>query len=330
MKSKVLLGVLIAGLLFALPVFAGGAGEAEAESPQGDPEFVRVGTASLGGNFFPMGAALAVVIDQSIPEVKSSAQATGGSAFNMNAIQSGELEVALAQGTAVAAAILGTGQFEGNPTDRVRTVANYNATPQHVLVRANSDVDNLEGLRGMRLEMIGIGDGVEVSSRKLLSAVGIEWDEIRPEYSGNRVQAASRLKTGQVDGIIDGTGVGASWLVDVIGNGRLELISLTDSQLRLITEEYPEFSPVRIPAGTYEGQTEEVVTVSNWTVIVCHESLSDDLVYDMTKAIFENQSFLQKQHAYFTDLAPENIVDAYVAPLHPGAERYYKEIGVLP
>ncbi|NPV44037.1 MAG: TAXI family TRAP transporter solute-binding subunit [Firmicutes bacterium] len=327
-KGLVLILVLCLGLL----VFISGCGQKEtqpAEEEPKDPEFIRIGTASLGGNFFPMGAAIAVVIEQTVPGFKATAQATGGSAYNMTAIENGELEMGIAQGTAVAAAVSGTGQFEGAKVETVRTIAQYHATPQHILVRSNLKVESLSDLKGLKLEMIAPGDGVEVSSRKILEAVGISWDEIKPEYSGNRVQAASRLKTKQVDGIIDGTGIGAAWLVDVIGKGDFKLVSLSDEEIKMITDEFPEFSKVKIPAGTYVGQDRDVYTVSNWTVIVASSKLSENLVYNITKNLFENKKFLVDRHNYFSDLSPENIAGGVIAPLHPGAEKYYREIGVL-
>lgn len=309
-----------------------GQNNAQASAPQEstkDPEFIRIGTASLGGNYFPMGAAIGTIFEKDIQGIKPNAQATGGSAFNMTSVQNGELEMGIMQGPSVAAGVNGIGQFEGAKTDKVRTMLNYNATPQHILVRANLNVNSIKDLKGLKLEMIAAGDGVEISSKNLLETFGISWDQIKPQYSGNRVQAASRLKTGEVDGIIDATGIGSSWLIDVIGDEKFKLISLTDDEIQQISSKYKEFSKIKIPAGSYNGQDEDVYTVSSWTVLAVSESLSDDLVYKMTKALFDNKSLLVEKHKYFSDLAPENINGAIIAPLHPGAERYYKEIGIL-
>ncbi len=178
--------------------------------------------------------------------------------------------------------------------------------------------------------MLAAGDGTEVSSRKMLEAVDIKWDQIKPEYSGNRVQAASRIKTGQVDGIIDGTGLGSAWITDIVGDGsKFSLIPISESEIKAVLSKNKEFSRMSIPANTYRGQTQTLNGVGVWTVIVVSKNLSDDLVYNITKHMFANRQFLKERHNMFRDLAPENIVDAVIAPLHPGAERYYKEIGVL-
>jgi TRAP transporter TAXI family solute receptor len=290
-----------------------------------DPKFLRIGTASLGGNFFPMGAAVAAVIDNHVPGgFKATAQASSGSAFNMTAIQDGEQELAICQGPAVSQAVA-----DGDTPD-VRGIGNYNATPQHILVRKAANIKSVADLKGKKLEMIGAGDGVEVSSRKMLDAFGIKWDEITPEYSGNRVQAAARLKTGQVDAIIDATGVGSSWITDIVGDGsRFELLPLSESEIEKVLAANKEFSRMPIPANAYRGQDKVIDAVGVWTVIVVSNKLSDNLVYDITKAIFDNAQFLKERHNYFKDLAPENIKGAIIVPLHAGAEKFYKEKGIL-
>ena len=296
-----------------------------AQANAADPKFLRIGTASLGGNFFPMGAAIATVINDKVPGgFKATAQASSGSSYNMTAIQEGEQEMAICQGPAVTDAVLG-----GKSPD-VRTIGNYNATPQHILVRNAANIKSVADLKGKKLEMIGAGDGVEVSTRKMLTAFGIKWEDIKPEYSGNRVQAASRLKTGQVDAIIDATGVGSAWMTDIINDGtKFSFISLTDDEIEKVLAVNKEFSPMPIPANSYRGQSKEVKAVGVWSVIVVTKNLSDDLVFNMTKAIFDNAQFLKERHNYFRDLAPTNIKGAISAPLHPGAEKYYKENNIL-
>ncbi len=289
-----------------------------------DPKFLRIGTASLGGNYFPMGAAIATIIEQHVPGHKATAQASSGSAYNMTAIQDKEQEMAVCQGPAVSSAVAG-----GKSPD-VRTIANYSATPQHILVRVDAGINSVADLKGKKLEMLAAGDGVEVSTRKVLAAIGLGWDDIKPEYSGNRVQAASRLKTGQVDGIIDATGLGSAWITDIAGDGsKFKLVSLSDDDIAKILAANKEFSRMDIPAGTYRGQDKPVPAVGVWTVIVVSKDLSDELVYTITKQLFDNAQFLKERHNYFKDIAPKNIVGAVLAPLHPGAAKYYKEVGVI-
>jgi TRAP transporter TAXI family solute receptor len=294
-----------------------------------EPIFLSIGTASLGGNFFPMGTALGVVIEKGIPNVKATGQATGGSSYNLTALDSGELQIGISQSVAVASALNGTGTFE-KPITTLSTLLNYHPTPSHIIVRKSANVKSVDDLRGKKLEMLAIGDGNEANAKKILDSLGVGWDEITPVYSGNRVQAASSLQTGKVDGIIDAAGVGSSWLVQILGDGEdFEFISLSDSEIEKITSKYPEFSSASIPANTYEGQPNDVTTVTNWTTLMVRTDMDEELVYEITKAIFTNLPFLQERHAYFKELSLETAPNNVVAPLHPGAERYYKDVGAL-
>ena len=295
----------------------------------GDINFLKIGTASMGGNFFPMGAAISEVLGPKIADTMFTPMATGGSAYNMGALDRDEMDIALCQGTAVAAGMNGTGSFEGAKTTGVMSIGQYHATPQHVIYSAKMDVTGLADLKGKKIEMIAPGDGIEVATQKMLEAVGVGVDAIEPVHSGNRQQAASRLKTGRVDAMIDGTGIGAAWMVDVIGDGRFKLLSLTDDEISKISSKYSEFSKATIPAGSYKGQESDIQTLANWTVIVVRDDLSEDLVYQITKTLFENVPAVAERHHYYKDLSLENAKGGIAAPLHPGAMKYYKEKGVL-
>lgn len=211
----------------------------------------------------------------------------------------------------------------------LRTVANYNGTPQHVLVRTDAGIKSLKDLKGKRIELIAAGDGVEVCSRKVVEGIGLNWDDVKHEYSGNRVQASSRLKTGQVDAIIDGTGVGAAWISDILKSGKFHLLAMTQEEMEQIMKANPEFSAMPIPANSYGGQDATIPTVGNWTIITCSADLPEEVVYNLTKIFHTEKDKLKAAHAFFKDIAPANIKGAVIAPLHPGAEKFYKEAGVL-
>ncbi|GHV52833.1 hypothetical protein FACS1894206_02350 [Deltaproteobacteria bacterium] len=288
---------------------------------------VSIGTSSLGGNFFTMGAVISDVLSNKLG-YRSVAQATGGSAFNVDGVHNKELDTAICQATAIAMAFRGTGQFKGAPVTDVRSLFNWNATPVHMLVRRSIKAAGVTDLNNARLECMTPGDGIEVTTKMFAETFGL--DKVKLEYSGNRVQSSSRFKTGGVDAILDATGVGASWMSDVIGDGStFMLLSLTPEQIAKVVAAYPEMTAMTIPANTYKGQTEAVVTVGNWTTLIAHESMPDEVAYNITKAAFDNKETFVKGHNFFKDLAPENVVNAVVAPLHPGAAKYYKEIGVL-
>lgn len=305
--------------------------EAAPEQASTNPADVRlsIGTSSLGGNFFTMGAAMASVIIDANGYVVT-AQATNGSAYNVQGVADGELSIGMSQASVVASAWNGVEQFDGAPINNIRTLFNYSSTPVHILVRKDFGATDVSQLAGARIECMTPGDGIESSALKFLPAFGVAVDSVTLEYSGNRTQSASRLKTGQIDAIFDATGIGAAWMADVIGNGsEFMLLSLTDDQIATMCDTYAEMTKLIIPAGSYAGQDADVQTVGYWTTIYSNENMPDDVAYNIVKCIFENKEALVKAHTFFSDLAPENVVDQCIAPLHPGAEKYYKEIGVI-
>lgn len=334
-KHKVISILLLVAILFSLAACGDSSEKAPEEPPtngdEGGDEVKEIGlsfgTASLGGNFFTMGAAMsAVIVDET--GYKTVAQATGGSAYNVEAVHNKELDVAITQATAIAAAFAGTENFEGNAIDDIRTLLNYNATPIHIMVNKKLGAKDITDLKGAKIECLTPGDGIELTTKNLLPLLGLPIEDVKLEYSGNRVQAASRLKTGQVDAILDATGLGATWIADIYGNGdKFEFLSLTEEQINLIVDESPEFSKMIIPAETYDGQKEDSITVGNWTTLFVHEDMDEEVAYNITKAVFESKEDLIKAHSFFGDLEAENVAGATIAPLHPGAEKYYNEIG---
>lgn len=301
------------------------------QTSQPDPsgKTLSLGTASLGGNFFTMGAAAASVI-MDATGLSVTAQATGGSVYNVGAVNDGELDLGMSQASAVASGINGTDSYEGMATEDIRTLFNFNATPIHILVKKSLGASNVTDLAGAKFECLAPGDGVELATMKLLPMLGLSLDDVTLEYSGSRVQASSRLKTGQVDAILDATGLGASWIADIYGDGSdWTLLSLTPDQINTVVQGAPEYSQMTIPAETYSGQSEDAITVGLWTTVYCNASMDEDTAYSIVKSIMEGKEELVKAHSFFSDLSPENISDACIAPLHPGAEKYYKEAGVL-
>lgn len=308
-------------------VFAQG----KTEGVPGAPKRVdlSIGTSSLGGNFFTMGAAMASVIEDATG-YHVTAQATNGSAYNVSAVSEKELDLGMSQASVIASAVAGEEQFSDGAVTNIRTLFNYNSTPVHILVRKGFGATDVSQLAGARVECMTPGDGIESSALKFLPLFGVPINSVKLEYSGNRTQSASRLKTGQIDAIFDATGLGAAWMVDVIGNGNnFMLISLTDNQIKVLSDAYTEMAKLIIPAGTYVGQDKDVQTVGYWTTIYGNADMDDEVAYNITKSIIENKDALVAAHSFFRDLAPENVVDAVIAPLHPGAEKYYREINTL-
>ena len=313
MKKNLAASIVTVALLFV------GAGMAFAETPVN----LSIGTASLGGNFFTMGAAMASVFTEKLG-YRAIAQATGGSATNLDSIHNKELDMAISQAMTVASAVRGTEQFTGSALNDQRLLLNYSATPIHFLVKKSANINSLKDLEGKRVECMTPGDGIELTTKKFLPLFGVSLETVTLEYSGTRVQSGSRFKTLQLDALLDATGIGASWMADVIGDGsNYELISFSDEEIQKICSLFPEFSRMVIPANTYKGQDHDIVSVGCWTAVVTSKDMKDEVAYNIVKTLYENKEELIKAHSFFKDLDPKNVLSGVSAPVHPGAVKYY-------
>jgi len=172
------------------------------------------------------------------------------------------------------------------------------------------------------------GGGIEVNTNKLLTAYGITPQDYTPIY-GTRAEATEYLKTGRVDSHIYGTGLGSSQITELMLTGDIKLLPLETDKMLAIAKTNPEFGKSKIPAGTYPNQDKEIPTIAGSSLFVTTEDMPEDLVYNVTKAIFSNIEYLQSFHKYFKQTTVEEATVGMAPPLHKGAEKYFKEIGAI-
>jgi TRAP transporter TAXI family solute receptor len=322
-----LLLVVLVGTLFA------GCAQKQQQPQDGDqakegPKFLRIASASMGGNFFPLGSALAQMINEKIDGLNASAQATGGSAENCTFIGQNEVELALVQSAPLREAYEGIRGFDGRPVKNMRGITAIYFNEFHVMVRNDRGIEKIEDLKGKKIAVGPIGGGIEVNSNLLLSAYGITPEDYTPVY-GTRNEAVEGLKTGEVDCHIYETGVGSAQVTDAMLSGKVKILPLSDDRIEALTKDNPEFGRSVIPAGTYKGQDQDIPTIAGSSLFVAREDLPEEMVYQITKTLFENLDYLKSFHNYFAQTKPETATVGMATPLHPGAEKYLKEVGTL-
>ncbi|MBV1756390.1 MAG: TAXI family TRAP transporter solute-binding subunit [Dethiosulfatibacter sp.] len=300
----------------------------EATSGKEEVSFIRIASASMGGNFFPLGSALAQMINQKIEGLNASAQATGGSAENCSFIDQKEVELALVQSATLRQAYEGTDGFEGRPVESIRGITAIYFNEFHILVTESSGVEKIEDLRGKRIAVGPVGGGIEINTNQILSVYGITPSDYTPVY-GTRAEATEGLKINSVDCHIYATGLGSAQITELMGTGKIKLIPIDEDKIESLTAGNPEFGPSLIPTDTYENQPSDLTTIAGSSLLVTREDMSEEIIYEITKAIFENSEYLESFHQYFKQTRQETAQIGMTPPLHPGAEKYFKEIGVI-
>ncbi|WP_375553475.1 TAXI family TRAP transporter solute-binding subunit [Roseovarius mucosus] len=318
------------------------AGTAMAQSPT----FFRIGTGGAGGTYFPIGGTIANGISSppgsrpceeggqcGVPGLIAIAQSTTASVFNNAAVQNGELEAGLAAADVTREMYLGVGTFEGKKHDKLRLVANLFPEDLHLVMPAGATLDGLGDLAGKRVGIAQAGSGTQVAVLKMLEEWGVNRDNME-EAELNNSQSAERLADGQLDAFFYAAGWPVAAMVQLASTKGMTLYSFSDEEMQKINDVVPAYIPSKIPGGVYEGIDDDTMTPAVSAYLVVSSDLSDDLVYGITKALWNDntRNLLDNGHAKGKLIRPEtalNGVDSLGVPLHPGAERFYREAGLL-
>jgi len=324
--------------LFGLTLALMAAGTAHAQS------FFRIVSGSAGGNYFPMAGILASAISNppgsrpcdkggpcGVPGLIAIAQSANGSVANVNAIQSGTSESGLAQSDVAYWGYNGTGLFEGKPKlDKLRFMASLYPEHIHVVLPKDSPVTDLKELEGKR---IGVGlpaSGAQVGALLILNAVGLEKGKNFIAEELNTAQSAERIQDGQLDAFLTVTGAPSSGIAQLAATAGMRLLSISKEVQDAVIEKAPFYFSSPIPKGTYEGQEADANTLAVGAQWLVSADQPEELIYGITKALWSPASAkLLKNHAKGKDVTPETALAARGIPLHPGAERFYKEAGLL-
>ena len=290
--------------------------------------FFRIGTGGTGGTYYPVGGMIANAV--STPTINVSAVATNGSVANVNGIVGGSMESGFSQADINAWAFTGTGIFEGRPKiEELRVIANLYPESVHVVVKKGANIKSLAELKGKRVSIDEPGSGTLVNARALLAAYGVSERDIRPEYL-KQTQSAEKLKDGSLDAYFQTTGYPQGTLAELAATNGFELLPIDGAQRDKIMAQYKFFAKDKIPDGVYKDVkgVETIAVGAQWTTT---SKQPDDVVYEITKALWSDKTraLLDAGHAKGKDIKRETALQGVGIPLHAGAEKFYKEIGLV-
>lgn len=291
-------------------------------------KYLSIGTGSVMGVYYPLGGALSTLINDNVDGYNCAAEATGGAVENATLIMEKKLDIGFVAASTLYDAQNGLGSFEGKDTDQCLAVFSF--FPEVVqILSTNENIKTVEDLRGKKVAVGQIGSGTETMARTILSLYGMTYDDIEADYLGFG-DAASGLKDNTVDAAFTWAGVPTASVLELGATHDISIINFTDEELDALMEISSYCVPATITKDIYPSLYQDAQTFSIPAIVCCSADLSEDFVYDFLVTVFDNLDTLAKTHERGGDLSLETALDGLSgAKLHPGAEKFFREKGVI-
>jgi uncharacterized protein len=309
-----------------------------------DMQFFRIGTGGVAGTYYPIGGLIADIISNppgarpcekggscGVPGLVAIAQSSNGAVANVDGIQTGALESGFVQSDVAYWAYSGTGIYEGEgKVENLRAITNLYPESVHIVARKGAGIGSVRDLKGKRVSLDEPGSGTLVDARIILEAFGLSEDDLSPAYVKSS-QAIAMIDEGQLDAFFIVAGYPTASVLELCATAGCDLVPIAGPEVDAMLERYPFFARDTIPVGTYPG-VGQIDTISVGAQWVVGAEIDEDLVYGITKALWHDnaRTLLDNGHAKALAITLDTALDGIAIPLHPGAERYYREVGLLP
>lgn len=309
-------------------VFAAAAAFAASTAVLAAPTFINVLAGGTSGVYYPIGVGLSQLYSNGIEGSKTSVQATKASVENLNLLQAGRGELAFALGDSVADAWNGVEDagFKA-PLKKLRAIAGTYPNYIQIVASKESGITTLADLKNKRISVGAPKSGTELNARAIFKAAGLSYEDMGKVEFLPYAESVELIKNRQLDATLQSSGLGMAAIRDLAATLPITFVAIpADITAKIDNAAY--LGSV-IPAGTYDGQDSDVPTVAITNILVSHDGVSDDVAYQMTKLMFDNLDRLGNAHSAAKDIKLEGAAKGLPIPLHPGAERFYKEVGAL-
>ena len=317
---------IAACLIAAFFVFSG---MAEAYATQ----YVTIGTGSVTGVYYPTGGAIAKIVNKKHKEynLRATVESTGGSVFNVNAIMAGDLEFGIVQSDRQYQAFNGTADWEGNPRKKLRAVFSVHPESVTLLSAVDSGITSIDGLKGKCVNIGNPGSGQRGNALDLLTAAGIDYTKDLKAEGIKASESTEMLQDERIDAFFYTVGHPNSSVKEAVsGTRKVQFVPVDKAIIDKLVAKFPYYAPSVIPVAAYPGvaNKKDVSTFGVKATFVTSSDVPDNIVYAITKEVFENFEEFKKLHAAYSTLTKESMLQGMSAPIHPGAMKYYKEAGM--
>ncbi|MDD2447776.1 MAG: TAXI family TRAP transporter solute-binding subunit [Tissierellia bacterium] len=341
MKKRI--SILLALLLVSLTLFTacsskepaqapaeqptGGTSEpAETPAKSSTPANIILATGGTTGTYYSLGGTIAQLWNSHIDGMNVTAQSTGASIENCRLIGNNEAEIALLQNDVLDYAYNGIESFDGDGIDSLRAIGTL--YPEVIQIVGRQDITEISELKGKKVSVGAPGSGTEANARQILGAAGITYDDLTVSYLSFS-ESADAYKDNQIDAFFVTSGVPNASIQDISAQNDISIIEVPADIAASVMADYPFYIEFNIPAGTYNKVEKDVNTVAILATLATSEEQPEDMVYELTKTLFENQPELANSHAKGKEISAEAAVEGVSIPFHAGAEKYFKEKGIL-
>jgi uncharacterized protein len=290
-----------------------------------DRVYISIGTGTVGGTYYPLGGTMAKIWTDKIPNVRATVQSTGGTIQNIQLMADKQTEVGFTD-TKYVLAYKGKGPFQGKPQAWLRGFIPLYPEPTNIVVAKGSGIKSLKDLKGKRVSIGAVGSGTEATSRELFNVLGMDADkDIKPFMLG-MAETASAFQDKRIDAAILVGSLGASAVVEIMSLNLVDFIEVDDELFKTLYGVNDTWIQFTIPANYYQNQPKPVKTYAAFNTLSVRDDLPTDLAYQMTKTLFDNKKDLIAVRPTMENMNYENVQKITI-PIHPGAIKYYKEVG---
>lgn len=325
MLKKMLLSVLALAIAIAFcPVPAA----------QARMTYVTIGTGGVTGVYYPTGGAIAKMVNKKRKEynLRATVESTGGSVYNVNAVMTGDLEFGIVQSDRQYQAYHGTADWKGRPQTKLRAVFSIHPEVVNLVAGVDSGIKTLNDLKGKRVSIGNPGSGERGNALDLLNAAGINWKTDFHAEALKAAEAAGMLQDGRIDAYFYTVGhPNGSFKEATSGARKVRFVPIPQKLIDKLVAEHPYYAAATIPVEFYPGADNktDVPTFGVKATLVTSADVPDNVVYAITKEVFDNLDAFKALHPAYKNLTKQNMLQGLSAPLHPGALKYFKEVGLI-
>ncbi|MGY6705998.1 TAXI family TRAP transporter solute-binding subunit [Roseinatronobacter sp.] len=294
--------------------------------------FVGIATGGTGGTYYPLGGMLAQLISNTAElegkRISATAETGNASVANAGLLAQGEIETAFIAADILDAAYRGANQFEGNAAENIRALGSLYPETVQLVARAGANVTSFADMAGKSVSSGSPGSGQWQLLGDLLEAHGMTREDVSEDYS-SFAQSADKLRDGNLDASLITAGIPTASITELANGHDITVVPLSGDEIAALQDVQPYYASVTLPAGTYRGVDADVETLAVRAIWATHADLDEDLAYAMVKALYENTDTLAQVHVMGGQISLETALESVSVPLHPGAERFYREMGLI-